>query len=813
MNHIYGLVSSEAQRILNIIEKGEKNIFIEVEDNYLKGLIIDEIINSNKLRKAIFIREEARDYETFINDLQKRLEESFRKLTRGASFSLSNNKSDSRKVEVIKLIEYISKYANLILIIEKLEEAKKSLIDLIEGMTSLSTETKVVTVIFANSKNYNTENLQEISRIKNSKNFEYYKVRNLNFEEYEDILQKEYFLPLDILLELYERSEGSLEYTYSELSILRSKRYIDDIGRWSGGNKIPDEIPRGFNEMISYRYKILDDNKKDLLRWLSMLEEGIEAETLKKISGLNENQFINALEGLNESGIVKINGNNVIFEDKKMMNFIRSSISEYSKTSMAKIILNNIDEESPSFVEILMEAKEFDKAEEVIIKYTDRISSRNINRNQSLIESLLRYRRSERLLRRYARLLLYQGYKKEANEVLKEIEEKYKEPSSGFYALKAWAMGIDELSHIDDLLEKAKDPTDKNWIIFYKVYNLWQKGEIEEAVKVGQELINSCDSIQIRGEALRIMGNIALDNEEYEKAIDYYEKARIISENIGDFRNLSRILSNESNVYFAKGEEEKAFEYMRKSKAIAKENFDIPVYVIIDYNQAIAEYDYQLISYDQLVKKLERMENIVMKYGSPTLIQNYLLTLASIHLFSLEFKGFNEYINKAEREINKRGNKFQAGRMEILKALQETILGKKTNIRIEDINQLNSLDYVVIKILQNEIDEAYKFTARLPDENEGIFFKSLIRIMRGENTDNIKMEMEKFLQRRSIFSDFLRDLFNIRANGIIDYEKYIRSGNALTLIAVGKILKEGEREIIIDMLKKKKNVDVSHLLR
>jgi len=813
MNHVNGLVSSEAHKILNIIEESEKNIFIEVEDNYLKGIIIDEIINNNKSKKTIFIREEARDYESLISDLQKRLNESFNKLTRGASFSLSNIKSDSRKVEVIKMIEYISKYAKLILMIEKLEEAKKSLIDLIEDIASLSTEAKAVTIIFANSKNYTPENLQEISRIKNSKNFEYYKIRNLNFEEYEDIIQKDYFLPLDILLELYERSEGSLEYTYSELSIMRSKKYIDDIGRWSGGNKIPDEIPRGFNELISYKYKLLDDNKRDLLRWLSMLEGGIEAETLKKISGLNENQFINALEGLNESGILRINGNNVIFEDKKMKNFIRSSISEYSKISMAKIILKNIDEESPSFVEILIEAKEFDKAEDVIIKYTNKISSRNININQSLVESLLRYRRSERLLRRYARLLLYQGYKDEANEILNEIEEKFEEPSSGFYALKAWALGPDELNHIDDLLQKAKDPIDKKWIFFYKMYNLWQKGEIEEAVKVGQELINSGDSIQIRGEALRIMGNIALDKEEYEKALEYYEKARIISENIGDFRNLSRILSNESNVYFAKGDEEKAFEYMRKSKTIAKDNFDIPVYVIVEYNGAISEYDYQLINYDQLIKRLERMENIVMKYGSSTLIQNYLLTLASIHLFSLEFEEFDEYINKAEQEINKRGNKFQAGRMEILRALKNIIFGKEVNIRNENINQLNSLDYVVIKILQNEIEEAQKFISRLPDENESIYFKSLIKILRGENLDNIKKEMENFLQRRSIFSDFLRDLFSIMTNGRIDHEKYIRSGNAIILVVVGKMLKEDEREIIIDLLKKRKNIDVSHLLK
>jgi len=102
MNHVNGLVSSEAHKILNIIEESEKNIFIEVEDNYLKGIIIDEIINNNKSKKTIFIREEARDYESLISDLQKRLNESFNKLTRGASFSLSNIKSDSERLKSLK---------------------------------------------------------------------------------------------------------------------------------------------------------------------------------------------------------------------------------------------------------------------------------------------------------------------------------------------------------------------------------------------------------------------------------------------------------------------------------------------------------------------------------------------------------------------------------------------------------------------------------------------------------------------------------------------------------------------------------------
>ncbi len=459
-----------------------------------------------------------------------------------------------------------------------------------------------------------------------------------------------------------------------------------------------------------------------------------------------------------------------------------------------------------------MEAKEYEKAENVILDRTNNIKGTSILHYQRLLESILKVRRTEKLMRRYAKLLLMQGYKKEASEVLNEIEKTYEHPSSGFYALKAWASEPNQVDSFTYLLEKANDPVDKEWILYYKMYNLWQLGRNQDALEVGEDLLKRVTTNQIKGEIFRLFGNL-VDEGELDKAIEYYEQARNIAEDSGDERNLTRIFTNESNVYFAKGMEEKGFEFLNRAKEIARVNLDIPMYTLIDYNESIAKYDYQMISYNELTRKLERIENMILKYGTFSLIQNYLLSLSSIFIFALDFRKYDEYIKKAEAFMSKEGIESQISRLEILKALRRVLSGENVSINKSDIGQNEALDYAVIKLLQDDIEEANKAIEKSIDENESKYFKWLIKIIKGEKGEDIINSIYKFSNGRSIFSDFSKDLIKCLKNEDIDYEKYISSGNSLTLILLTKILDKDKKKRVIELVKRMTRYDSSMFLK
>jgi tetratricopeptide (TPR) repeat protein len=89
----------------------------------------------------------------------------------------------------------------------------------------------------------------------------------------------------------------------------------------------------------------------------------------------------------------------------------------------------------------------------------------------------------------------------------------------------------------------------------------------EKALRIAQEIGDR------RGEGIRLgnMGNAYLDLGELKKAIEYYKQALKIDKEIGDRRGESADLRNMGNTYRDLGERKKAIEYYEKALRIAQE--------------------------------------------------------------------------------------------------------------------------------------------------------------------------------------------------------------------------------------------------
>ncbi len=99
-------------------------------------------------------------------------------------------------------------------------------------------------------------------------------------------------------------------------------------------------------------------------------------------------------------------------------------------------------------------------------------------------------------------------------------------------------------------------------------------GQVEKAIQYYEKALAIAQEIGDRrgeGNALGNLGNAYSALGQVEKAIQYHEKALAIDKEIGDRRGEGADLGNLGNAYSALGQVEKAIEYYEKALAIAQE--------------------------------------------------------------------------------------------------------------------------------------------------------------------------------------------------------------------------------------------------
>jgi tetratricopeptide (TPR) repeat protein len=188
--------------------------------------------------------------------------------------------------------------------------------------------------------------------------------------------------------------------------------------------------------------------------------------------------------------------------------------------------------------------------------------------------------------------------------------------------------------------------TSENNKFDYKIYHLsalnilseslWRRGTCQEALAIAERALalsknNTGPRIKnLKAIALNNLGNIYEQLAEYMKALDYYEKALVIAEELTDQRGIGAYCSNIGNIYSQLPEYTKALEYHAKAYALYDEigdkqglaisNFNIGiVYALIaDFTKALEHFEKALPLYQEVGNKqgvAHFTENIGKVYG------------------------------------------------------------------------------------------------------------------------------------------------------------------------------------------------------
>ncbi|HOK23208.1 MAG TPA: adenylate/guanylate cyclase domain-containing protein [Candidatus Hydrothermia bacterium] len=125
---------------------------------------------------------------------------------------------------------------------------------------------------------------------------------------------------------------------------------------------------------------------------------------------------------------------------------------------------------------------------------------------------------------------------------------------------------------------ESSDPEIKAYANYKKAWVYWRMDDLKDAATYGHLSIktiesfglSSRDALKTLGADFNLLGNIEQINGNLSEAISYYDRAKLIFEEIGEFVSQAKILINVSQIYLSKWELEVAEEHLVKALDIVK---------------------------------------------------------------------------------------------------------------------------------------------------------------------------------------------------------------------------------------------------
>lgn len=225
------------------------------------------------------------------------------------------------------------------------------------------------------------------------------------------------------------------------------------------------------------------------------------------------------------------------------------------------------------------------------------------------------------------------------------------------------------------LLKDAEDinvePLSKAKLLFLSAYAYYQNSDYDRSLELlnsAAEIINSEEypaqsTADVKQELFNLFGHIFLIRGDYSKSISYYERAIKNTEKIfGRYETICNLVL----LYSQSGKFEKASEYLEESKSIS-ENISIPIFRIT-YLLAGQAFKYEFGDYEESIRLLEEMNRIASEVNHKYYIfLSYSLIGDSYYSLNKMSKA-EEYYDLAFRYLNE-NNELERIQFSVCKAL------------------------------------------------------------------------------------------------------------------------------------------------
>ncbi|UCE74368.1 MAG: tetratricopeptide repeat protein [Methanomassiliicoccales archaeon] len=383
-------------------------------------------------------------------------------------------------------------------------------------------------------------------------------------------------LPDEFVKILYEESEGNPFFVEEVLRSLVNEGLIDvDSYKWTAKFDASQiRIPSTIRDVIARRIDTLDDGTRAILRCASVIGNSFTFELLRRISDVDEEVAIDAIDASIEANIIhediSSKEERYKFDHALIREVIFSSMSKSRRRLMHKRIgyiieeLNKdrLDEVVYNLVHHFREGKDAEKTLLYTIMAGDKATKafapeEAIHYYQFAISALEEMGKGEEII--VTKLA-----------VMAKLGEIFAITGKWDLSLEYHDNALVLSEKIDNKLEKARAYRSKGHI----KQNKWEYESALKNFKLGLSLSKNISDIHGMADTYRGMGRVFWRKGEFERAIEYYEKSLSLTKEVEDEKTMATTYIEMGNVYSELGEWEKAIEYQTNSLKILEKNMD-----------------------------------------------------------------------------------------------------------------------------------------------------------------------------------------------------------------------------------------------
>ncbi len=238
-------------------------------------------------------------------------------------------------------------------------------------------------------------------------------------------------------------------------------------------------------------------------------------------------------------------------------------------------------------------------------------------------------------------------------EAIKFIENFYKilSPDSDLFLkykilLASIYSKLSRQSEALNLLEKIdeiKYPEIKAYATFKRAEILWMLGRYEEAANcanlslkvIEENALSSRDALRALGADLNLLGNISQLNGNYQDALQYYEKAKSIVEDIGEILSQAKVQINISQIYLYYQDYVRAEKYLLDTLEVVKKSGSLLLMGVVLNN--LGRVYQNTMDYEKAVDYYVRAISIFKNKSLFSYAVDTTINLASVYIYLSKF--------------------------------------------------------------------------------------------------------------------------------------------------------------------------------
>ncbi|MCK5037884.1 MAG: tetratricopeptide repeat protein [Thermoplasmata archaeon] len=394
---------------------------------------------------------------------------------------------------------------------------------------------------------------------------------------------------------IYKETGGTPLFILEVIKLLMEDRSIeqDKEGAWELKTELEElDVPSKVYDVIKRRLDRLIKEQRGVLECASVVGEKFGSDVVACTIGLNKFQLLRNLSEIEKTHkLIRSYERKYVFDHAKIREVLYNGIMGELKQEYHRIVADTIAElhdgnENEIVNELAyhyFEARD-KRAGEYIVKAGDMAKERYANEeaiwfydraiklldNEAKSEVLEKLASIQVLIGEYDMAIVSYEKAEESTEDNEAKARNLRKIGDVHQKKGNYDRTLEVLTEAKELVEEGT--TEHSRILLGEGYPYWSKGDFDKALALFSEAIEVSENIggeqKDLGTALRAVGNVHLDQGRQDEALLYYEKSRVVMENIGERYGMAAALNNIGAVYLYKGEMDMSLEFFERSLEI-----------------------------------------------------------------------------------------------------------------------------------------------------------------------------------------------------------------------------------------------------